>query len=112
MLHIKDELLKQLLQFDESNKYLVFLGFDAFIDLIAKPIASGHAQDVLTYFTDITNFGCHILERAGLNYSNELELCIGPYTSKIRREYAPCGKCVGMFGGRSQLCCFARLSGD
>lgn len=50
----------------------VVLGFDAFVDVITRPIAEGSACQISRYFETMEEFGRYIVDRSGTNGSVEL----------------------------------------
>lgn len=51
----------------------VFIGFDAFIDIIAKPIREGNALRIGAHFAAISEMGAYLQRRSGRSASIELD---------------------------------------
>ncbi len=99
-----------------QRKQRVFLGFDAFIDHIVKPIKSGSALNPEAYFESMNAFGQFLSERDGMNCSVELQSCVeklggnAPITANALISLDVDCVCVGGFGLPEINPVFAELS--
>lgn len=57
-----------------SDKNRVFLGFDAFIDLVVRPIEKGNSNNVGKYYKEMASFGQYLINKSGMSSSVELDL--------------------------------------
>jgi hypothetical protein len=101
-----DDILEKLLErigcIDQKK---VLLGFDGFIDTIAKPVfKSGDGNTKTEYFTSIKEFGNFISEHSHKSASIEIDILdrrIGGNMPNFARTIAALGLnpcCIGMFG--------------
>ena len=58
----------------KMNTHRVFLGFDAFIDLVVKPIKTGNPENVESYYGNMEDFGQYLINKDSFNGSVELDL--------------------------------------
>ncbi|HHY82858.1 MAG TPA: hypothetical protein GX505_09310 [Clostridiales bacterium] len=91
-------------------------GFDGFIDIITRPIASGCSATVKSYYNDISEFASFISQRAGSSSSIELvELSrkIGgnaPIFANALGRLGVFTTCIGAFGYPEQELIFEDIS--
>ncbi|HHW31492.1 MAG TPA: carbohydrate kinase family protein [Clostridiaceae bacterium] len=89
---------------NKLNRKKVVLGFDGFIDIIVKPIQSGHVGNNPDYFETLKSFGNYISSRHELSGSIELETImekIGgnvPNTAAAMKSLGARVVCIGALG--------------
>ena len=98
---LADRILAQHLQLTASK---VVLGFDAFVDVITRPIAEGSAGQICRYFETMEEFGRYIVDRSGMNGSVELaeqSIKLGGNTPNLAHALGRLGArihCLAPFG--------------
>ena len=104
MINMKDKLIEALHAINKQKNHRVFLGFDAFIDLITRPIEKGNSIGVEHYFEKSIDFGEYIVKKSGMNSSVELDLQsrkIGGNTPNVASALGTLGvkcDCLAPFG--------------
>jgi hypothetical protein len=95
----------------------VFVGFDAFVDWIVRPLRASEAHQSPRYFDRMEDFGRFVVQRAGRNGSVELEERmekLGGNTPILANALGCLGagiRAVAPFGSPAPHPCFAPLAG-
>jgi hypothetical protein len=93
----------------------IFVGFDAFVDWIVRPLRASEADQAPQYFDRMEDFGRFVVERAGRNGSVELEERmekLGGNTPILANALGCLGagiRAIAPFGAPAMHPCFAPL---
>lgn len=101
------KLVSELRKLQNQRQKRVFIGFDAFIDLVVRPVEKGSSANVEKYFNKMECFGQYLAGKAGLNSSVELDLIMrkpGGNTPNVAGSLSRLGvscDCLAPFGDSS-----------
>lgn len=107
MNEIVARLIQELNSTAIDKKHRVFLGFDAFVDLVVRPIEKGNSTKIERYYSKMENFGQFLISKPGLNRSVELDLVrrkLGGNTPNVASALGHLGisyDCLAPFGKKT-----------